>query len=579
MNQNNCEKKLTGYPSIDKPWLKYYSEEAINAPLPECTIYEYLWENNKNHLDDIALVYFGRKITYKKLFACINQTAAAFSALGVKRGDVITIQSLTVPQVVFAIYALSKIGAVANLIYATANAAAVKESLDEKNSHIFVVMESIFEGIKEGLSDANLEAIIVMRVQDEMDAVTKAVYSVGVKAKKLITKGSILPWREFFVTGKDKEGAVQGRGSDPVIMVHTGGTTGKSKTVVLSNYNVNAAALQYVYLGFERRRVMLCALPPFIAFGITVVLHTPLAFGLKSVLCIGADLLEIAGFVQKYRPNYIICGPVQAKNMMETLKGRKLDLSFLHCLSVGGDVLPEKLEEELNEFLVFHNAEIRVAQGYAMSETSAAAVASTRTLGVTVYKKGTVGIPLVYTNVKVVDLDTGAALKYGMVGEICLSGPCTMVEYFKNQEETAHILKVHDDGLIWVHTGDIGSVDEDGFITIEGRIKRMILVSEHGIYHKVFPKVIEDGFMKCGCIKELSVIGKGKKDDSLVNNLIAFVVPEADVPKEYVLARLNEYAAERFETFERPCKYIFIDSLPRTAIGKVNYRALEELEM
>ena len=570
------EKKLTGYPCIDKPWLKYYSEEAIHAPLPECTMYEYIRNNNKDHLEDIALVYFGRKISYKSSIAAIDQTAAAFVKLGIKRGDVVTIQSLSVPQVVYIIYALSKIGAVANLIFANDNAEAVKASLMETDSHVLIAMEPIFNAIKNDLNDADLDAAIVMRVQDEMDFVTKSIYSIATKAKKIKTDGIIQSWDAFYAAGNGKTVDVLGCSGDPVIMVYTDGTTGKSKAVVLSNYNINAGALQYVYLGFERQNTMLCALPPFIAFGITVTLHTPLAFGLKTALCVGADPTEIGGFVQKYKPNYIICGTAQAEKMMAAIQDKKIDLSFLKCLSLGGDVLPEKLEDKLNEFLIAHNAKIRIAQGYAMSETSAATAASTRTIDTTVYKKGTIGVPLVHTNLKIVDPETGETLKYGQNGEISIHGPCTMMEYFKQPEETGKVLKIHDDGLLWVHTGDIGSVDEDGFITISGRIKRMILTFEDNVCHKVFPKLLEDEYAKCACIKAISIVGRGRKDESLVNDLIAFVVCEDGVSETFAQAELRKFAEEHFETYERPVQYVCLNQLPHTTIGKVDYRALEK---
>ena len=568
--------KLTGYPSIDKPWLKYYTEEAIQSRVPECTMYEYIRDNNKDHLEDIALVYFGRKISYKRLISTIDQTAAAFAELGIKRGDVVSIQSLSVPQVVYVIYALNKIGAVANLIYANANAEAVKVALEETDSRVLIAMEPIFNSIKDDLADVDLNATIVMRVQDEMDFITKSIYGIATKAKKIKTGGIIQSWDAFYAAGEGKTVDVHGLSNDPAIMVYTGGTTGKSKAVVLSNYNINAGALQYVHLGFERQNTMLCALPPFIAFGITVTLHTPLAFGLKTALGIGADPTEIGGFVQKYKPNYIICGTVQAEKMMTAIQDKKLDLSFLKCLSLGGDVLPEKLEDKLNEFLISHNAKIRIAQGYAMSETSAATAASTRTIDTTVYKKGTVGVPLVHTNIKIVDPDTGEALKYSQNGEICVYGPCTMMEYFKQPAETDDVLRLHDDGLQWVHTGDIGSVDEDGFITISGRIKRMILTFEDGICHKVFPKLLEDEYVKCTCIKTLSIVGKGRKDASLINDLVAFVVLEDGVSEEYAQNELEKFAVQHFETFECPVQYVFLSQLPRTTIGKVDYRTLEK---
>lgn len=568
---------LTGYPSVDKPWLKYYSETAIYSKTPECTMYEYVCKNNKEYLRSNALTYLGQKITYRKLLSAIDQTAAAFSALGVQRGDIVTIQSLTIPQVIFSIYALSKIGAIANLIYANMDGPAVCASIAETNSHILVVMEPIFNIIKGDFADANLKAIIVMRIQDEMDFITKALYSISSKTIKAMSESCIIPWRTFFNMGRGKETSIIGQGSDPAIMVYTGGTTGKSKAVVLSNNNVNAAALQYLHLGFERGKTMLCSLPPFIAFGIVVTLHTPLAFGLNTALCVTRDLSEIGGFVQKYRPNYIICGTAQAEKLMASLQHKKIDLSFLRCLSLGGDMLPEKTENMLNEFLISHNAKIQIAQGYAMTETAATAVGSTRTIGTTVYKKGTVGVPLVHTNIKIVDPENEEMLKYNQSGEICVSGPCTMMEYFKDEEETHRILKIHDDGIVWVHTGDIGSMDEDGFITITGRIKRIILTSENGIFHKVFPKLLEDKFETCDCIDSLAIVGRERSNDTLSHDLVAFVVLKNNISQVYALPTLTAYAEKHFEHYERPCKYIFIENLPRTQIGKIDFKALEKL--
>lgn len=167
-------------------------------------------------------------------------------------------------------------------------------------------------------------------------------------------------------------------------------------------------------------------------------------------------------------------------------------------------------------------------------------------------------------------------MKYGQNGEICIHSPCTMMGYFNNQEETDNILKVHDDGLLWVHTGDIGNVDEDGFITIVGRIKRMILTLEGSIYHKVFPVLLEADLLKCSCVKEISIVGRGRKDNPLVHDLIAFAVLENGLSEESARTAMSSFAEKNFESYERPCKYIFVDKLPRTTIGKIDYRALEK---
>ena len=570
----STEKKLTGYPSIDKPWLTYYSEEAINASLPECTIYEYLWENNKDNLNDVALVYFGKKITYKELFANIDKTASAFVALGVLKGDIVTIQSLSLPQVVFIIYALSKIGAVANLVYATSTLEELRSNIVETQSAIYITIDSIFDKFDEDINIECLKKTIVLSIDDEMGLLAKTVYRLKAKNNCHKNNGNILRWKEFIDCGIDEKVDLTGESNDAVVMVYTGGTTGKSKGVLLSNYNLNVGALQYWHLGFERQKIFLSVLPPFIAFGITVTMHMLLTFGLKTVLGLAVNPSEISGFIEQYKPNYVICGTVQAEKMMNVLNQKKIDLSFLTCLSVGGDVLTPKLEERLNNFLERHNSKIKVAQGYAMSETAASTAASTYTVENVVYKKGTIGVPFVYTNIKIVDVDTNEELPYGMKGEICINAPCVMMGYYKNEEETRNILKLHSDGKVWVHTGDVGMIDESGFITITGRIKRMILCWENGVCHKVFPKILEDEFLKIECINSISIVGKPEQEE---NNLVAFVVTEKDVVEQKVLAELEKFAKDNFEKYECPSKYVVLKNLPLTTIGKIDYRKLEKM--
>ncbi len=574
MNTNNTEKELTGFPSIDKPWLKYYSEEAINASLPECTIYEYLWENNKDHLDDVALIYFGRKIKYNELFKKIDIVASAFSSFGIKKGDIVTIQSLSIPQVIYCIYALSKIGAVANLVYANSTSAEIIELLVQTKSKLYLCMDIIFKKFTTHIETEYLKNIVLMSISDEMPFIVKSIYDF--KNKTMVSEnGNLLSWKKF-VSLPIRETSINGDNNDTVVMVYTGGTTGKTKAVMLSNYNLNLAALQYVQLGFERGKTFLSVIPPFIAFGITVSMHMPLANGLKTVLHISADPSEISKSFVKYKPNYIICGTVQAEKLANKLNDAKIDLSHLICFSVGGDILTNKLENQLNSFLHSHNTKICVAQGYAMSETSAATAASTYTCFKIVLKRGTIGVPLLYTNVKIVDENTNKELQYNTRGEICINSPCNMSGYYKNEEETNIVIKRHDDGLLWVHTGDIGSIDEDGFITIVGRIKRIVIVVVNGIYHKVFPKILEDKFMEMDCINAISIVGR-KTDSEEMNELIGFVVLNNGYLPEDVRKELSLFSTQSFEEYERPRRFVFIEKIPITTIGKVNYRALEKM--
>ncbi len=565
-------KKLTGYPSIDRPWLKYYSEKAINAPLPECTIYEYLWENNKDHLDDVALIYFERKITYKSLFSKIDRTASAFVNMGIGKGDIITIQSLSLPQVIYMIYALSKIGAVANLIYVTSTSKEVIDNLIQTKSKLYLVIDSVFAKFNTNITTPYLKNIILLSVADELPTLLKVGYNL--KTKTFRYNDEILTWKSFIDHANKNSIAVTGCDSDTVIMIYTGGTTGVSKGVMLSNNNLNISALQCSYYGIERQSRFLSVLPPFIAFGVALTIHLPLVVGAKTIMGVSANPSEIGGFVSKCKPNYLICGTMQAEKMLAALKGKKINLSFLKWLVVGGDCLSNKLENELNEWLSSNNSTIKVTQGYAMSETSATAAISVYTPSKIIFKKDTVGIPLVYTNVKIVDVDNNQEVTYGKQGEICMNTPCMMMGYYDNKDETNHILRKHNDGKVWVHTGDIGYIDEDGFITIVGRIKRIILVLDNDICHKVFPKMLEEKFLNTGILKAISIVGRKNKDT--LNELVAFVTLEPKILEEDAIKALTQYAIENLESYECPITYIAKEKLPTTTIGKVDYRALEK---
>lgn len=567
MENNWNEKGLTGYPSIDKPWLKYYSEEAINAPLPECTIYEYIWENNKNHFDDIALIYFGRKITYKELFENIEKVASAFLALGVSRGDIVTIQSLLLPQTIYIVYALSKIGAVANLIYVTLSKTEIETNLRKTNSKVFIVIDSIYD--KLSIHNDIAEKVILLSVDDEMNFPAKMVYKVKASRRPRKRNG-VLSWEVFTSKHAEQKISILVSSNDPVVMVYTGGTTGKSKAVVLSSFNLNVAVLQYLYLGFERHKTFCSVLPPFIAFGIVVSMHLPLCFGLKAAL--GINPFDIGKVVKQYHPNYIICGTAQAEKMMRDLN---INLSFLNCFSVGGDVLSVVLEDALNRWLSNHNSKIHVAQGYAMTEIAAATAASSYSTSNIIFKQGTVGIPLIYTCIKIVETETGEELTYGEQGEICVNSPCMMIGYYNDEKETANILKKHSDGKMWVHTGDIGKIDCNGFITVTGRMKRIIIVFENNVVHKVFPKTLEDKFFDIDGIKAISIVGKAH--ETKINELVAFVSLRSNINSEAAITEMKQFANNNLENFEIPSKYVVIGQMPLTASGKVDYRVLEKI--
>jgi len=564
------ETKLTGYPSIDKPWLKYYSEEAIKKQLKPNTIFGHLWENNKEHLEDVALVYFERKITYRKMFDMIEQCKNSLLALGIKRGDIVTIQTLTMPQTVVLIYALSRIGAVANLIYVTNSEEEVNKILKGTNSRAYFVVDSIYEKFSDVLKDTSVKDVVLFSIDTEMDFLTRTLYRLSRKKKQPRDCGKVSTWNTFMQKELHDKKADVTDDSLPVAMVYTGGTTGTSKAVVLTNRSINELVFQYEKsdMGFVRQHIFMDSLPPFIAFGITVSLHLPLCMGVKTVLIPDPSPMNQGDMFVKYKPNYYVTGPIQLEAIMGHPKAEKMEFSFLKILATGGEALPASTEKGINDFLDTHGCSTHVFQGYGMSELAATVCTGSATL----QRFGTVGIPLPNTNVKIVEIETEDEVMCGKQGEVCIYAPSVMAGYFNNPDETNAILRQHKDGQLWIHTGDIGVMDEDGFLTIIGRIKRMINILEGCLYHKVFPKLLEEQLENIPGVQAVSIVGSGGLPDT--QKLVAFIVSDAD--KENLKKEIRKFVSENFKSYEQPAEYRFIDRLPRTTIGKVDYRALEQ---
>ena len=558
----------TGYPSIDKPWLSYYDRALSEEEIPKCSAYHLLYENNKDYMDEVALIYFNRKIKFSELFDKIHKTAAALKAFGIEKGDIVTLQVLNMPQVVYLFYALSYIGAVANMIYVSTPEEETRTLLRDTESKMYITIDFMWKKQKNAIHGTSVEHVLLLQVGEEADFVTKAAIHMKSKSEKDHT---CMNWRTFLSYGKGMPEEVN-EAECPMAMVYTGGTTGKSKAVVLANRSMNALVYQYKYgyASLQRGELFMNTLPPFIAFGIVFALHMPLCLGITDVLVADPSTDKAGEFFYRYKPNFYVCGNAGLESIMNHPKIQNMDLNFIKVLAAGGEVIPSAFEEKANMFLKSHNAATTLSIGYGMTEVAATVVTSTPDI----HRAGTVGIPLPGTIIKVVEPDTTHELSYDEDGEICFHTPTTMLGYFKNIDETNHIIKVHDDGKKWVHSGDIGHISKDGFLTISGRIKRIIATWEDGVYHKVFPKLLEDIFMKIKGVNAVSVVGR--KITDVFHELVAFVVIDECKSKDEMLELLKNQAVKQLNTWERPVEYRFVEELPRTAVGKVDYRELEK---
>ena len=566
------EKVLTGYPSIDKPWLKYYSEEAINAPLPEKTLYQYIYDNNKNFLRNTALNYFGKKISYGTLFEDIEKAAKSFSAMGIQKGDIVTIMSMHTPETIYCIYALNRLGAVANMVYMTLSEQEIVSTVKTTESKVLVVLCVALEKINKVYDELGLEHVIVVTPSDSMKLAMRLGYKLKTKQRKLSEK--YISYRNFIDMGNgsiDVQDAPYDKMA-PAVIVYTSGSTGEPKGVVLSNYNLNAVAHQYKVSGmqFERGETFFNMLPPFVGFGVSVGMNLPLALGMEEIVWILPDKEKVAQGFNKYRPNHFVSGPAMLDEIMNTVK---MQMKFLTTFAGGGESISVEKEEEVNRFLSSHGAKVKYVTGYGMTEFGATVCTGMNH----VYKLGTLGIPLPAVIVKIVNPETLEEVRYNEVGEILFSAPNTMLGYYKNEKATTEVKKKHLDGIVWLHTGDLGMVDQDGFVYFKGRIKRIYLTrTVDDMVYKIFPARVEElleghvDVSGCGTI--------AISDEEKLNVLMSFVtLNEKSADKEKVVAELMNYSKSELPEHSVPVKIVVLEEMPLTQSGKIDYRALEQM--
>ena len=565
-------KPLTGYPSIDKPWLKYYSEEAINAPLPECSMYEYIWQNNKDHPDDIALIFYDKKITYGEMFKQIDRVAKAFVAAGIKEKDIVTLMMLNQPETVYCIYALNKIGAVASVINVLSSPDEIEQYLKENKSDCFVVLDVFFDKCYKAAKNRGIKSLIWISLFNSKGLVSKIGYRMKVKAPDC-PDDFIVSWNRFIKAGEIVNELPQiKRNSMEVAMIgHTGGTTGFPKGVLLSNYNYNAVSFQCLkYFNFKRQDTLLNLIVPHATYGIVVNIHLPLSLGMTTILVPKVDPEHVDDIIVKYRPNFVPSIPLYWTSVINSKKIS--DMSFLKWASIGGSGISTEQITQFNQLAKAKNSKSQLLIGYGLTETCA--LISVQMKGHVAL--GSVGFPLPRMVISAFDSETMEEKRYNQIGEICITGPSLMIGYLNNENETNAVLEKHNDGRLWLHSGDLGYVDEKGNVFIQGRMKRIYLTIMNGLHSKIFPDRIEQALIKQPDVLECGVIcvNKGKN----VYRPVAFCVlkdsnqsAQNEVEKELKILAIKE-----LPEYDLPERYVFCDALPHTSHGKIDYRALEE---
>lgn len=554
----------------EKVWMKYYSEEAAKAELPRCKAYDYIIERNKDRLNAPALHYYGKDITFRDLMRRVDACANAFAALGVQEGDIVSFLSVAIPETITAVYALNKIGAAANTIDPRMDVASIQRMIQGSGSRILVVIDIAFPKVQAIMSAINQDMIIVQSAASSLPLVKRV-------AKLLTTKTDVpygekvIRWSEFIRGGRDTIAKESPYVGDALVAItYTGGTTGVPKGVMMTNDSMNSVGMSFIHSAVfhEDGDRFLGIIPIFAAYGMVCGMHMPLCMRMTLVPIPRFIPNEIGKLVRDFRPQHIISTPVFIELLIGSREVQNMDLSFLYTLASGGDSMNEGLEHKLNEFRKKHNMRYPLAQGYGMSELSAAATFCVNN----VYKSGSVGIPSLNVNVGIFDPETGEELGYNRNGEVCVTGPSMMKGYFNNPAETAHVMRRHSDGRIWIHSGDLGYMDEDGFLFIKGRIKRMITRFDG---HKVFPINLESLIADRADVHNCAVVGVNDASHSQGQYPLALVELMPGVEPK-VCAEIFSFCDRNVEERGKPVAVLPVDKLPLTAMGKIDYRALEK---
>ena len=562
--------------TVKAPWLNNYGSVPKTLEYFDGTMWEMVEEAANSRPTHIAYDFMGRSTTYRKFRSDVHDCARALRAAGVKPGDRVTVCMPNCPQAVVMFYAINLMGGVSNMVHPLSSENEIMFYLNVSKSVCALTLDQFypkFAAIRKKVP--TLKTLVIAAVRDELKPLLKVGYSLteGRKIPKLPKDGDYITWKKFMSAGKSYAGeyAAHKDKNDPAVILYSGGTTGTTKGILLSNLNLNALSAQVISANpiYDKDDKILSVMPIFHGFGLGVSIHTFLSNCGRCVLVPRFTPKTYAHDILKTRCNFIAGVPTLYEALLRQPEMVGADLSCLKGVFSGGDTLTAELKKRFDKFLSDHGASVTVREGYGTTECVTASCLTPLHL----YKEGSIGQPFADTFYKIVEVGTNIEVPYGQEGEICISGPTVMLGYLDNPEETANTLRVHGDGRTWLHTGDLGIMDEDGFIYFRQRIKRMIITSGYNVY----PSQLENVLEGCEAVRLACVIGV--PDPYKIQKVKAFVVPkEGYAPDEKTREIIMSYCKKNIAKYAMPYEIEFRDDLPTTLVGKVAYRVLEEEE-
>ena len=560
--------------NVKTPWISHLGGVPAHLEYFQGSMYDKVASISENYPDYIAYDFMGSKTRYKDFIRKVDECARALAAIGVKEGESVTICMPNAPQAVIMFYAVNKIGAIANMVHPLSGEKEIEFCLKESASVVCLTLDQFYGKFENIRNNIPLRSLILTSIKDALSPIKKKGYYLaeGRKIKKVPANAEIVWWEKFLRDGARYHGPFHAvrKSEDPAVILYSGGTTGTMKGILLSNMNFNALSQQIIATNpmFKPGDKMLAVMPIFHGFGLGVCIHSMLASGGRCLLIPRFNPESYAKLLKKHKPNFIAGVPTLYEALLRIKSLDRVDLSCLKGVFSGGDSLSIELKKRFDAFLANHNASIPVREGYGTTECVTASCLTPSHMA----KEGSIGLPFPDTFYKIVKPGTEEEVPYGEEGEICLAGPTVMMEYINNPEETANTLRRHKDGLTWVHTGDLGMMDDEGFIYFRQRIKRMIVTSVYNVY----PSRIENILDAHELVHMSCVIGV--PDPYKIQKVAAFVVlkPDVKVSEDEARKILLEYCSKHVAKYAMPAYIEFRDMLPKTLVGKVAYRVLEE---
>ena len=558
------------------PWEAHLGDVPMHLEYFDGTMFNAIERVAIEHPKQIAFDFMGKSTTYEELIKDVKECAKALKTIGVREGDRVTIAMPNCPQAIYMFYAVNLVGGIANMIHPLSAEKEIEFYLNESESVTAITLDQFYHKFEKVRQNTKVVNIIIASVKDALSKPIRAGYMLteGRKVKKIPKDAPVIMWKDFMRLSKAcfYNYKVERKADDPAVILYSGGTTGTTKGIVLTNKNFNALGQQVIAANpmFRVGDKMLAAMPLFHGFGLGVCVHTMLSQGGRCILIPRFTAKSYAKQIVKYRCNFIAGVPTLYEALLRLPSMDGADLSCLKGVFSGGDSLSIELKKKFDKFLYDHKAVIQVREGYGTTETVTACCLTPPHM----FKEGSIGLPFPDTYIKIVRPGTDEELPYGEEGEILLAGPTVMKEYMNHPDETASTLRTHADGLTWVYTGDLGMMDSEGFIYFKGRAKRMIISSGYNVYPGQLENILDaHDYVQMSCVI-------GVPDPYKIQKVKAFVKLSPDIPANDDTRRvLMDYCRQNIAKYAMPYDIEFKDDMPKTLVGKVAYRVLEEEEL